>query len=76
MPGSNNTSYFVDVMGVILVVELTYAKGLCNLWLKCDSILVIYLFHNTSPSLCWSLHNRLLGYHILLEEMEFCVSNS
>ncbi|KAJ4723329.1 Ribonuclease H [Melia azedarach] len=72
----HNTSYFAEVMGAILAVEIAHARGWCNLWLESDSMLVINLFYKASNSPHWCLRNRWLNCQELLADMNFRCSHT
>jgi len=39
---------YAEVMGVIFDMEVVISKGYTNLWIECDSHLVIQAWFNTS----------------------------
>lgn len=54
----HQTAYFAVMMALILAKETAYDKGWHNLWLECDSLLVIHLLTDASLYPLWTFHNR------------------
>ncbi|XP_019432659.1 PREDICTED: uncharacterized protein LOC109339643 [Lupinus angustifolius] len=69
-----NNALFAELHTTILSVEIAYQKGRKNLWLECDSTLVVSIFEGTlNPP--WQLQNILQKCKLLLGNMNFNVSH-
>lgn len=67
-------SLFAELMGAIIAIEVAHKRGWRNLWLECDSKLVIDSFSN--PNIVpWKLKNRWLNCMVLSKEMFFLRSH-
>jgi len=65
-----NNSFIAELWGVILVIEIAHKKSWLNLWLECNSSLVVQSFKN--PNLVpWKFQNRWHNY-INLTKNEIC----
>lgn len=54
----------------MLAMEIAYSKGWHNLWLECDSNLVVHAFHSLSVG-PWKLRTRWLNCLKLVSSMNF-----
>lgn len=53
----NNYDLQAELLGAMLANEIAFKKGWNNLWLECDSLLVIKTF-NSSNLVPWKLRNK------------------
>ncbi|KAJ4715617.1 Ribonuclease H [Melia azedarach] len=54
----HQTAYYSEIMGVILAIELAFARGWGKLWLESDSLSTIQLLISDSLLPSWNLQNR------------------
>lgn len=52
----NNHSPHAEILGAIYAIEIAYKRGWHNLWLECDSLLVIMAF-KSMDIVPWQLRN-------------------
>ncbi|CAJ2645220.1 unnamed protein product [Trifolium pratense] len=65
---------FAEIMGVIIAIECAFEKNWKQLWLECDSKLVVLAFK--SPHVIpWQLKNRWLNCITKIKNMSFCISH-
>lgn len=67
------SSLFGETSTAILAIELASKKGWANLWLECDSQMVVAAFSNSSL-VHWKLKTRWLNCLDLVKKMKFTVS--
>ncbi|GAU23975.1 hypothetical protein TSUD_327760 [Trifolium subterraneum] len=67
-------SLFAEIMGAILAIECASNKNWNQIWLECDSKLVVLAF--MSPHIIpWQLKNRWLNCITKINSMNFCISH-
>lgn len=71
----HQSTFFLEIMVVILAVELAFARGWCNLWLESDSLLVIHLLLKDSLCPPWKLLNHWRNCKLLISKMNFRCSH-
>jgi ribonuclease HI len=63
-----------EIMGVILAIDCAHERNWRQLWLECDSSLVVLAFK--SPCVIpWHLKNRWLNCLTKIKTMRFCISH-
>ncbi|KAK9180828.1 hypothetical protein WN944_023963 [Citrus x changshan-huyou] len=72
------STFFSELMIVILIIELAYEREWLNLRIKCDSMLRILHLCNGLLSLPWTLIDLYKNCLLLMEQMEmrFCLLSS
>ncbi|OVA20858.1 Ribonuclease H domain [Macleaya cordata] len=73
-PLGTQTSFYAELIGAILTIAITWSNGWTNLWLQCDSSMVMQAFAN-SKIIPWHLRNLWLNCKTRLLEMNFRVSH-
>jgi ribonuclease HI len=69
-----DNALFAEIMGVILAIECASEKNWNQLWVECDSRLVVSAFKN--PNIIpWHLQNRWLNCITKIKSMNFCISH-
>jgi hypothetical protein len=61
-------------MGAILAIECAYDRNWYQLWLECDSSLVVLAFKDPFV-IPWQLKNRWLNCITKIKSMSFCISH-
>ena len=64
-------AYVAEIVAAIYAVEMAWSKGWKNLWLECDSLLVVNLFHKLSNQVPWKIQHRWLHCFHLISQMNF-----
>lgn len=72
----HQTTYYMEIMAIILAIEIVFDKGWFNIWLKNNLLLVIRLLLKKSLMPLWSLHTRWMNCRLLLSNMNFRCSHS
>ena len=67
------TFFFVEVQVVIIALEVAKCRGWNNLWIECESSLIIQAFGN--PLLVpWRLHGKWEKWLFFCKDIVFCYS--
>jgi ribonuclease HI len=67
-------SLVAEIMGAILAIECAYDRNWYQLWLECDSSLVVLAFKDPFV-IPWQLKNRWLNCITKIKSMSFCISH-
>lgn len=67
-------SLHAELVGAMFAIELPFDKGWHNLWLECDSMLVVSAFSNVSL-VPWHIRNRWKNCIYLTRQIQFRVSH-
>lgn len=63
-----------ELFGAMLAIELAFARGWHNLWLECDSKLLVDAF-KSEKGVPWKIRNRWRNCLIMTRQMNFLVSH-
>lgn len=66
LPLGIQTAIFVELMGFIVVVELTELKGWFSLWIVTDSTALVYKLMSKSMDVPWRIRVRWGKYQNIL----------
>lgn len=69
-----NKALQAELLGAMWSIEIAFSKGWRNLWLECDSKLVLCAFKN-SDIVPWKLRNRWNNCLLLTKQMRFQISH-
>lgn len=70
----SSSALHAELLGAMMAIELAYDKGWHNLWLECDSLLVLSAFHSFGI-VPWRLRNRWRNCIHLTKRMSFVFSH-
>lgn len=69
------TSFFAELMAIVLAIEIAVHRGWSSIWLECDSLSAVYCLNNSSFSLPWQIRVRWFNCMTKLKSMNFHVSH-
>lgn len=67
-----SNSITVEFMAAIFAIETAFKKGWKNLWLECDSLIVVQAF-SSNYKVPWKIQNQWLNCLVLCKQMNFGV---
>ena len=66
--------FFAETFAAVIAIETACEKGWRNLWLECDSMLVVQAFKNENI-VSWTLRNRWKNAIIKTRDMNLVVGH-